>query len=114
MPLRPNSEVVVLPRSTAPASRKRATEGASSSQRPAASTVREPERVGQPRVSSRSLIDTGTPSSGPSGASRNQRSSDACAADNARSASTKTNALKRGSSCSMRASTRRVTSTGDS
>src|ERR1700684_451413 len=57
----PNSGVVVLPSNTAPCSRKRATAGASSFHGPAGSTVREPRSVGQPLVSSKSLIETGTP-----------------------------------------------------
>ena len=63
----PNSGVVVLPRITAPASRSRATAGPSSVSG-TGSIIREPRRVGNPRISTRSLIVTGTPSSGPSGA----------------------------------------------
>src|SRR5260370_21609920 len=44
-PFQPNSGVVVLPIRTAPASRRRATEGASSFHGPAASIVRDPRRV---------------------------------------------------------------------
>src|SRR5262249_59831985 len=44
----PNSGVVVLPTKTAPCSRKRATEGASSVQSCVAETVLEPRSVGQP------------------------------------------------------------------
>src|ERR1700759_1571483 len=68
VPFQPNSGVVVLPISTAPASRNRATAGASSVHAPLASTVKEPRRVGQPLVSSTSLMATGTPSSGDSAA----------------------------------------------
>ena len=64
-PLQPNSGVPVLPSSTAPASRRRAVAGASTSQGWSGSTVRLPRSVGQPRVRIRSLIDAGTPSSGP-------------------------------------------------
>ena len=46
--------------------------GASTSHGPAASIECEPRSVGQPRVSSRSLIDTGTPSSAPHGSPRAQ------------------------------------------
>src|SRR5579871_5529366 len=60
----PNSGVVVLPTRTAPASFSRATVGASSSQGPLGSTVREPRSVGQPLVTRMSLIATGTPSRG--------------------------------------------------
>ncbi len=45
-PFQPYSGVVVLPRNTAPCSRSRATEGASSSQGPSGDTAREPRRVG--------------------------------------------------------------------
>ena len=61
-PLQPNSGVVVLPRITAPVSRRRAVAGASTSQACAGSTVREPRKVGQPLTRIRSLIETGTPS----------------------------------------------------
>src|SRR5271163_3735199 len=62
-PFQPNSGVVVLPIRTAPASRNRATDGASSVHGPVGSTVSEPRRVAQPLVSRRSLTATGTPSS---------------------------------------------------
>src|SRR5215475_10341852 len=58
----PNSGVVVLPSSTAPASRRRATAGASSSHFWLGSTVLLPRKVGQPLASSRSLTVHGTPS----------------------------------------------------
>src|SRR3990167_2546791 len=74
-PLQPNSGVVVLPSSTAPASRRRAVTGASTSQGWLTSTVREPRRVGQPRVRIRSLIEVGTPSSRPMVAPCCQRAS---------------------------------------
>ena len=63
-PLQPNSGVVVLPKSTAPASRKRAVTGASTSQGWSGLTVLLPRKVGHPWVRIRSLIDTGTPSIG--------------------------------------------------
>src|SRR4051812_22890295 len=78
-PFQPNSGVVVLPSRTAPCSRRRATAGASSFHGPLASTVFEPRMVGQPLVTSRSLIDTGTPSSRPLGWPAIQRASDALA-----------------------------------
>src|SRR5579871_2303129 len=80
-PFQPNSGVVVFPIRTAPASRSRATLGASSFQGPAGSTVFEPRRVGQSLVRRRSLTATGTPSSGDSGSPPSQRDSDcsACA-----------------------------------
>ncbi len=75
-PFQPNSGVVVLPSSTAPCSRSRATTGASSFHGPFGSMVFEPRKVGQPRVSRRSLMETGTPSSRPRGAPFAQRFSD--------------------------------------
>src|SRR5450755_3135933 len=79
-PFQPNSGVVVLPISTAPASRNLATEGASSVHGPLGSTVREPRRVGQSLVSNKSLTATGTPSSGDNGSPALQRASDSSAA----------------------------------
>jgi hypothetical protein len=87
-PLQPNSGVVVLPTSTAPASRRRAVAGASTSHGWSASTVRLPRRVGQPLVRMRSLIDVGTPSSGPVGSCRCHRASLSPAARSASSAAT--------------------------
>ena len=112
-PLQPNSGVAVLPRITAPASRRRAVAGASTSHGPAGSTVREPRSVGQPRARIRSLIDTGTPSSSPHGAWRCQRASLARAAASASSAATWQYAFSTGFSRSMRSSTARVASTGE-
>ena len=87
-PFQPNSGVVVLPSSTAPALRINAGKGASTSHGPSAEEVREPLRVGMPRVSVRSLIDAGTPSSAPQGSPFNQRACEARAALSAPSAST--------------------------
>ena len=87
-PLQPNSGVVVLPRITAPASRSRAVAGASTSHACFGSTVREPRKVGQPLARIRSLIETGTPSSSPSGAPDFQRLSLAAAEASAESGST--------------------------
>src|SRR5579872_3407644 len=67
-PFQPNSGVVTLPNSTAPASFSRAMTGASSFQDWLGSMVREPRKVGQPRVRNKSLTAIGTPSSGESGA----------------------------------------------
>src|SRR3546814_2259573 len=72
----PDSGVVVLPSSTAPCSRSRATNGASTSHGPVGSTVLEPRRVDQPLVGDRSLIEVGTPSTNPCGAPLAQRASD--------------------------------------
>src|ERR1700690_3522759 len=76
VPFQPNSGVVVLPMRTAPASRRRATVGASASQAWLASTVREPRNVGQPLVMSKSFTATGTPSSVDTGSRASQRASD--------------------------------------
>ena len=111
-PFQPNSGVVVLPSRTASASRSRATTGASSFHGPFGSTVFEPLRVGQPRVSSRSLIETGTPSSAPRGSPFIQRASDSFAAASA-SGAMKQNAFSTGLSLSMRCKAARVTSSGE-
>src|SRR5690606_20432660 len=76
-PFQPNSGLVVLPTKTAPASRNRATEGASSVHSWSGEISFEPRRVGQPSVNSRSLMLVGTPSSGPVGVPSIQRASDA-------------------------------------
>src|SRR5579885_3818144 len=78
-PFQPYSGVVVFPIKTAPASRKRATDGASTFHGPSGSVSREPRSVGHPSVSRRSLIATGTPSSGDSGLPSAQRLSDSSA-----------------------------------
>src|SRR6476659_5280140 len=64
-PFHEYSGVVVLPRMTAPVSRRRAPLGASCGHGPASSISVLPRRVGQPRVHNASLIDVGTPSPGP-------------------------------------------------
>jgi hypothetical protein len=112
-PFQPNSGVVVLPMSTAPCSRSLAVAGASSFHGPFGSIVFDPRRVGQPRVRMRSLIDTGTPSSSPFGWPASQRASEAFASSSARS-EIRLNALSFGLSASMRSSTARVASTGES
>src|SRR5262245_39566370 len=95
-PFQPYSGVQVLPSSTAPASRRRAVAGASSFQDPTESTVFEPRSVDQPFAKTRSLIDAGTPSTGPTGSPLAQRASDACAAASAPSSSTRQKALSFG------------------
>jgi hypothetical protein len=112
-PLQPNSGVVVLPRITGPASRRRAAAGASTSHGCSGSTLREPRRVGQPLTRIRSLIETGTPSSSPAGTPRCQRVSLARAAARASSGAWWQNALRTGLKRSMRASTARVASSGE-
>jgi hypothetical protein len=112
-PFQPNSGVVVLPRNTAPCSRSRATEGASSSQAPAGAMVLEPRRVGAPRRSRMSLTVTGTPSTSPRGSPARHRRSDSAACSSAVRASTRTNALTASSTVSIRARAARVASTGE-
>jgi hypothetical protein len=113
-PFQPNSGVVVLPSSTDPDSRSRATAGASSVHGPAASSSRLPRSVGQAVVSSRSLIGAGTPSNGLSGRPSRHRRSDFRAAASAASESTRTNACTAGSRAAIVSRAARVTSTGES
>ena len=112
-PLQPNSGVAVLPRMTAPASRRRAATGESMSHGWFSSTVKLPSSVGIPLARMRSLIDTGTPSSAPSADFASQRASLARAAASAPSASTRTKALYSGLKRSMRCRTSRQASTGE-
>ena len=108
----PNSGVVVFPSSTAPCSRSRAVAGASSFHGPFGSMVFEPRSVGQPLVSIRSLMETGTPSSSPFGSPLNHRASDSSAFEMA-SWERKQKAFNLGFKSSMRFNTARVTSTGE-
>ena len=91
----PNSGVVVLPSSTAPASRSRAEAGASAAAGGWLSVVWLPRRAVQPRVRIRSLMVAGTPSSRPKGSPRRQRASDSRAAASAASPSTRQKAWTR-------------------
>ena len=112
-PFQPCSGVVVLPSSTAPASRRRATTG-ESSVAGASDVVSDPLRVGHPVTSDRSLIDAGTPSSGPSAVPLRHRASLARACSSARSSSTRTNAPSSPSSARIRSSAPTAASTGES
>ena len=112
VPFQPNSGELVFPISTAPASRSRATVGASSSEMTAA-PAREHRRSGQPLAASNSLTVAGTPSAGPNGSPLRHRDSDARAASSAPSRSRKTKALTAPFSASIRANTASVTVTGD-
>src|SRR5437762_33068 len=109
----PNSDVLVLPRSTAPAAFRRATAIASSSGTWSAKS-REPPVVVSPRVKRTSLIETGTPWSGPSGSPFVTAISASRAAVRARSAATTQNALSVGLSASIRDKTAFAISTGES
>ena len=60
-----NSVVVVLPITTAPAARRRATAVTSALAGGASAIKGEPQRVGRPATSRMSFTDTGTPASGP-------------------------------------------------
>src|ERR1051325_6252618 len=74
----------------------------------------DPRNVGKPRISTMSLIVTGTPSIALSGAPWRQRCSEARAAAKAPSRSTKTKALRLGCSAAMRPSSLSAASTGES
>src|SRR5579883_1252976 len=78
-PLWPNSELVLWAKTMAPASRRRATAGASSAAGVLSVSLL-PIEAGQPLAPTSSLIDTGTPSSGDSGLPFFQRFSEARAA----------------------------------
>ncbi len=102
----------VLPRITAPCSRRRAVAGESASAG-LGSLVLEPRRVGRPLAQILSLIEAGTPSIAPSGAAARQRASDCLAAASTGSGSIGIKALN--AACrSIRARTSCATSTGDS
>ncbi|MCY1223456.1 hypothetical protein D3C87_1155310 [compost metagenome] len=104
--------MVVLLTMTAPASFRRAAGGASAAAG-MRSTAAVPAGSGSPRVAMFSLIVVGTPSSGPRASPRCQRCSEARACSSAASGRNSHVACSRGSQCSMRAMTARVTSTGD-
>src|SRR4051812_38660981 len=112
IPFQPNSGVVVLQKNTAPASRRRATPGVSSALGEDAVAC-EPIRVGQPLTCAVSLIATGTPSSGPIGSPRRQRSADATASPRPCASSSRQIALSAGLTASNRANVASSTSTGD-
>ena len=110
----PNSGVVVLPsmiaaRLVQPAHVRRVHLGHA-----AGEDVRAAHRAARPCVKRRSLIENGRPWSGPSGSPVITACSAARAAASAASAVTVQNALSVGFSRSIRSSTARVSSTGDS
>src|SRR5437868_15299301 len=86
-PLWPTSELVLCANTIAPASRRRATAGASASDGVLSVSLL-PIEAGQPFTRTSSLIDTGTPSIGDSALPFFQRRSDARAAASDFSAST--------------------------
>ena len=108
----PNSRQLLLPSITAPAARIRST-GRASASGTWLRKISEPLVVRTARVSAVSLIDTGTPCSGPSGAPRITVSSAACAARNARSRVTVRNECSRSSVRSIRSRYNSVSSRGD-
>ena len=112
-PDQPNSEVVVLPRTMAPASSSRGITGASTVGTWSFSEW-EPRSVAIPAVSVRSLIVTGKPKSAPVASPFISAASALRAASRARSAVRVAKALTRGSQASMRASTASISSTGES
>jgi hypothetical protein len=97
----------------APASRSRATAGASAFIG-AGSEVSEPRREGKPFSHTLSFTVAPSPSAMLSGSLFCQRASEACAALSAPSRSTMMKALMTGWNVSMRSSWSRVTSTGES
>jgi hypothetical protein len=113
IPFHPNSGVAVFPSITPPASRRRVTNGASTSGMRVAKMC-EPDIVRMPFVNARSLIEYGTPCSGPSATPFITASSARLASASARSGVGVTNALRAGFTFSMRARTARVSSTGES
>ena len=113
-PIQPKAGVFVLPSWMAPAAFMRSTIGASSAGTLSAYS-RVPNVVRMPFVATRSLVENGTPWSGPSFApflmtwrSAARASFIACSGVRV------TNALRTGFTRSMRASTAFITSTGDS
>src|SRR3954467_10720890 len=101
-PLWPNSELVLCANTTAPASRSRATAGASASTGVLSVSLL-PIEAGQPLTRTSSLTETGTPSIGDNGLPFFQRRSEARAALSAASASTRQKALRIGLTVALRA-----------
>src|SRR5262249_42827130 len=111
-PLWPYSELVLWAKTMAPASRSRATAGASASAGSLAVSLL-PMLAGQPLTRTSSLTETGTPSSADRGSPLLQRLCDARAALSASSPSTRQNALRVGLTCWVRLSTAFMVSTGE-
>src|SRR4029077_9683845 len=108
----PQSGMVVLEKITAPASRKRAAGGESTSDG-TSWVVAAPSRTGTPLVAMLSLMVTGTPSSAPIGSPFCQRAVDCLATARAPSGSNAYNALMWGSQSATWASTSSSTSDGE-
>ena len=113
IPFQPNSGVVVLPRKIPPAAASRGTKAASASGTRSAK-MSEPPIVRTPRVNVRSLMEYGMPWIGPSGRPAITSASASRAWAMAASAVSVQKAFTRGLSRSMRSSTARVSSTGES
>ena len=111
-PLWPYSELVLCAKTIAPASRSRATAGASASTGVLSVSLL-PIEAGQPLTRTSSLIETGTPSSGEKGSPFFHRFSEARAAARAAFASIWQSALIVVASRSARASTAFIVSTGE-
>jgi hypothetical protein len=111
-PLWPYSELVLWANTMAPASRRRATAGASASDGVLSVSLLAIVAA-QPLTRTSSLIETGTPSIGDSGLPFFQRFSEARAAASDSSASTRVKQLSRGLSFSVRLSTACMVSTGE-
>src|SRR3954447_23756420 len=108
---KPQSGILVLATTTAPASRSRATTGASAVAG-TSSAAAVPSGVGTPALAMFSLTVTGTPSSGPRGRPVRHRSAAAGASVSAVASSRCDVAWTTGSHASMRARTDRHTATG--
>ena len=111
-PLQPNSLVVVLPITIAPAALTRSTGGASATAMLSA-MQREPNAKRSPPTAMRSLIESGTPCSAPNGSPRMTAASAAFAAASAFSGIRKKNALSEACVACALSRARRVTSTGE-
>src|SRR5258705_12087684 len=111
-PLWPYSELVLWAKTMAPASRRRATAGASASAGVLSASLL-PIEAGQPLTRTSSLIDTGTPSRGDKGLPFLQRRSEARAIFSASPPSTRQKALISGLIRSVRLSTAFMVSTGE-
>ena len=107
--MQPNSGVLVLPKTTAPALRMRATSVESAATGGESRRCIAPRVVTNPAASAKSLTPIGMPASGPTSSPASSRSSMAAACERALSASSATNALSCGFSTSIRSSACSVT-----
>ncbi len=108
-----SSGVLVLPTTTHPASRRRATNSESAFAGAASANMRDPFVVTKPRASSMSLTPIGTPASGPTSSPAATRASMTAASAYAASPSTATNAPIAASVASIRSSAADTSSRAD-